>query len=405
MRNFQETIKKNNKNTKSLPNFFSSTKDEISLGKCILISLIVQPAVFFVIYGLVQIMSLAGIDIMAFNKPDMRVRDIEFVLVNKEAEPIDKNTRFRADRNSQAGGIHDPSKKVSEPSPAGPKSKPTKQAQAPGGSKGKDKAPVGQKIAQTNQNTSNTIAKPKPAYAPKPTAKPNLASGPLTKPQMPKISQNPKSPFSVGVPTTNLPKGPVPSTSNGTAKYGGQGGGTPSGSGNRMASMPSPQFSKGTGTGYGKGTGTGVGNGTGSGAGTGKGTGTGGGGGQGGYGTGGWGNPGPGNPAGAPGIDAIKQADWGPYMRELERRIKRNWNPPKGDTSKRVVMLFSIGRDGRLVSIKTLKSSGSDENDRAAKAAIELTAPFKSLPVEFKGNKVDIEFTFDYNVLGARNYR
>ena len=155
MRNFQETIKKNNTNTKTLPNSFSSTNDEISLGKCILISLIVQPVIFFVIYGLVQIMSLAGIDIMAFNKPDMRVRDIEFVLVNKEAEPIDKNTRFRADRNSQAGGIHDPSKKVSEPSPAGPpKVKPTKQAQAPGGSKGKDKAPVGQKITQTKQNTN-----------------------------------------------------------------------------------------------------------------------------------------------------------------------------------------------------------------------------------------------------------
>jgi len=122
-------------------------------------------------------------------------------------------------------------------------------------------------------------------------------------------------------------------------------------------------------------------------------------------GSGSYGNPGPGNPSGAPGVDAIRQPNWGPYMRDLEQRIKRNWTPPKGDSSKRVVIKFTIGRDGRLVAIKTLRSSGSPENDRAAKAAVELTAPFKSLPPEFRGNSVDIEFTFDYNVLGARSYR
>ena len=50
----------------------------------------------------------------------------------------------------------------------------------------------------------------------------------------------------------------------------------------------------------------------------------------GGGGTGGPGNPGPGNPNGAPGIDTIREPDFGPYMRELQRRIKMNWDPPKG---------------------------------------------------------------------------
>ena len=91
-------------------------------------------------------------------------------------------------------------------------------------------------------------------------------------------------------------------------------------------------------------------------------------------------------------------------MRELERRIKRNWNPPKGDASKRVVVLFKIGRDGRLLSLRIGKSSGSIPNDDAAKAAIELTAPFKPLPPDFKGPNIDIQFTFDYNVFGAAGY-
>ena len=69
-----------------------------------------------------------------------------------------------------------------------------------------------------------------------------------------------------------------------------------------------------------------------------------------------YGNPGPGNPSGPPGIDAIKSPNWGPYMRDLERRIKQNWNPPKGDASKRVVVMFKIGRDGRLLSIRIGKA-------------------------------------------------
>ncbi len=93
--------------------------------------------------------------------------------------------------------------------------------------------------------------------------------------------------------------------------------------------------------------------------------------------------------------------EWGPYMRNLEKRIKKNWNPPNDDVSKRVIVYFKIGKDGRLISLKTGKSSGSISHDDAAKSAIERTAPFAPLPPEFKGVNIDIEFTFDYNVLGA----
>ena len=76
------------------------------------------------------------------------------------------------------------------------------------------------------------------------------------------------------------------------------------------------------------------------------------------------GNPGGGG--GAPGIDALREPDFGPYMRELQRRIKLNWDPPKGNESKRVVLLFKIARDGRLLSCKVQKSSGMPSADQAA---------------------------------------
>ena len=115
------------------------------------------------------------------------------------------------------------------------------------------------------------------------------------------------------------------------------------------------------------------------------------------------GNPGGGG--GAPGIDALREPDFGPYMRELQRRIKLNWDPPKGNESKRVILLFKIAKDGRLLSCRVHKSSGLPSADQAALKAVELTAPFRPLPADFKGQSIDIQFTFDYNVFGAKIMR
>ena len=92
-------------------------------------------------------------------------------------------------------------------------------------------------------------------------------------------------------------------------------------------------------------------------------------------------------------------------MRDLQRRIKMNWDPPKGDESKRVVLLFKIAKDGRLLSCSVYKSSGLPSADKAALHAVQLTAPFKPLPAAYSGNSIDIQFTFDYNVFGAAGYQ
>lgn len=93
-----------------------------------------------------------------------------------------------------------------------------------------------------------------------------------------------------------------------------------------------------------------------------------------------------------------KNVDFGPYMNELQLSIKKNWNPPSGDKSKRVILLFSIARNGELLNVKVYKSSGSLRADNAAIEAVKATAPFKPLPIDFNDNSVDIQFSFDYNV-------
>lgn len=92
------------------------------------------------------------------------------------------------------------------------------------------------------------------------------------------------------------------------------------------------------------------------------------------------------------------EPDFRPYMNELQRRIKMNWNPPKGNESKRVVVLMKIAKDGRLLSVNIHESSGVPSIDQAALDAVKLTAPFRPLPAGYSGNSIDIQFTFDYNV-------
>lgn len=95
------------------------------------------------------------------------------------------------------------------------------------------------------------------------------------------------------------------------------------------------------------------------------------------------------------------------YMKSLQKKIKAEWKPPARKQKKNVVVLFSISKDGQLLSPKIKTSSGDDEMDDAALLALKRAAPFDPLPESIlklipksklsKG--IMIEFKFDYNVL------
>lgn len=95
--------------------------------------------------------------------------------------------------------------------------------------------------------------------------------------------------------------------------------------------------------------------------------------------------------------------DFKPYMKDLQKSIKRNWMPPKDKVSRTVVLIFSIGKQGELLDCKIHTSSRNKASDKAAIDAVKRTAPFKPLPEEYKEEKIDIQFTFDYNVWGQNS--
>ena len=386
----QEAVNDDMTSIKTLPNFFIDDDDiHPFLG---MVYSVLTHVLFAIV--LVCILFLQELIFPRLPKPELPDRDIEFKFVqNQSKPPINKNTKIRSDRDSQAGGVHDPKRMISEPSkkvesaqknPA-PKQQPAQKRVVKSQPKPtikpqvKSEAKPQAKPQPKPQPVVPAVKKPTAIKAPsvaKPTVKPVAKPSGVSAPVAPKITQAPKSPFQVAAPEVKGPVGSTYKPSSGSASSGSSG----------SSAAPAPKFSSSGGSSGSSSSGS-------------QGAKYASRGSSGGYSAGG--NPSPGNPNGAPGIDAIRQPNWGPYMRDLEQRIKRNWSPPKGDSSKRVIITFTIGRDGRLLSHKVTKSSGSPLADRAALSAIELTAPFRPLPPEFKGQSIPIEFTFDYNVLNS----
>lgn len=363
----------------TVPAVIRHDEKEMSLKKSVILSAILHPAVVGAIWLIIFILALLGITFSIFERPKPKMNDIEFVLVDnaKEQMPLNKKTPYRSDRNTRTGGKRDPKRKVSMPSPS-PAKKSVQQKSTPGPKA--PKASSQRKVTKQAQpkNIFKALMQPKPAPEARP--QPPSARPSLRPPSMPRPTAKPTSPFAIPVPKpSSMTSGKTYSTGpiggRGTAASGGSSSSKGSG---RYAPVPSLAPTSGGGGSSGSRMSRG---------------------------SSGYGNPGnPGGGGGAPGIDSLREPDFGPYMRELQRRIKMNWDPPKGNESKRVVLLFKIAKDGRLLSCRVFKSSGLPNADRAALSAVELTAPFRPLPADFRGGSIDIQFTFDYNVFGASGY-
>ena len=64
-----------------------------------------------------------------------------------------------------------------------------------------------------------------------------------------------------------------------------------------------------------------------------------------------------------------------------------------------VVIDFVIQRDGKIVGIDTVVSSGDVTLDRAAFATLTASSPLPPLPAEFPDRYLQIRGTFMYNPL------
>lgn len=105
---------------------------------------------------------------------------------------------------------------------------------------------------------------------------------------------------------------------------------------------------------------------------------------------------------GPTGHDSEPSPDYAWYMQELQRRIKRSWFPPKAPESKKVIVTFTIHKDGEPSNVRIFHSSGDHLSDEAAIRAVEHAAPFRPLPPGSEST-IDVQFTFDYNLFTSRS--
>ena len=88
------------------------------------------------------------------------------------------------------------------------------------------------------------------------------------------------------------------------------------------------------------------------------------------------------------------------YVDSVRRRISSNWLlssiDPYVQWAPRVVVSFEILRNGTVVNLQVLRASGVASVDRSTVRAVRASSPLDRLPSDHVGDKVRVEFWFDF---------
>ena len=101
-----------------------------------------------------------------------------------------------------------------------------------------------------------------------------------------------------------------------------------------------------------------------------------------------------------------KGVDFRPYLTQVLGAVRRNWfavipeSARLGMVRGRVLIQFSVARNGSVPKLVIATPSGTPPLDRAAVAGISASNPFPPLPSEFTGKDIRLQFTFQYNTKG-----
>jgi protein TonB len=114
---------------------------------------------------------------------------------------------------------------------------------------------------------------------------------------------------------------------------------------------------------------------------------------------------GPGNTQAGMAFSGMGGGDFGSrftwYVDAVQRRISGNWLQSTVDPSlgsaPRVVVVFTILRNGTVTNVQVTQSSNNYSVDSSATRAVKESSPLAPLPPEYSGSNVNVEFWFDYH--------
>jgi periplasmic protein TonB len=88
------------------------------------------------------------------------------------------------------------------------------------------------------------------------------------------------------------------------------------------------------------------------------------------------------------------------YVDVVRKKVSENWLKyeidPRITDARRVYIVFEITRSGQPANVHVDQSSGVPSLDQSAVRALQRIDTFGPLPGDYAGNKVSVEFWFDY---------
>ncbi len=84
------------------------------------------------------------------------------------------------------------------------------------------------------------------------------------------------------------------------------------------------------------------------------------------------------------------------YLSSVRKSLERNKVNPRSRLSGTVMLRFSIGASGELLSRSVQTSSGSKVLDEAALAALERSAPFPPMPATLAAGPIEVSVPFNF---------
>ena len=88
------------------------------------------------------------------------------------------------------------------------------------------------------------------------------------------------------------------------------------------------------------------------------------------------------------------------YVKVVQQKVSENWLKyevdPGVSEARRVYLTFDITRSGQPANVQIEQSSGVPSLDQSASRALQRIDTFGPLPSDYSGNKVSVEFWFDY---------
>ena len=88
------------------------------------------------------------------------------------------------------------------------------------------------------------------------------------------------------------------------------------------------------------------------------------------------------------------------YVHVIQQKVSENWLKyevdPRITSAQRVYITFDVVRDGHPANVQVEQSSGVPSLDISAVRALQRIDTFGPLPADYSGNKISVEYWFDY---------